>query len=439
MKPTAPMHVILVSLGTDGDVYPYIGLGKALRSRGHTITLVANEHFRPLAKQCGFEFRELVSNAETDALLENPDMWHPLKSALVVARWGAPLILRQYEVLAKLARDKNCIMVANPGVTAARLVQEELSVPLASVVLQPGCIPSVSAPPLLMGGLALSPRMPRFVGDLYWRFVDAVGWALVGRQLNRVRKSLNLQPVWRLFQWWISPERVIGLFPDWYGKPQADWPPQTRLAGFPMYDGGLAAGLSAEVLEFCRSGNPPVAFTFGTGMRHAGDLLQVAGEAARILGVRSLFLTKYRRQLPARLPPGALHCEFAPFQQLFPLCAAVVHHGGVGTVAKALATGTPQLIIPMAFDQQDNATRVEQLEAGCWLKRDRSSGTQIANALTRLMTSHTKTRCEAVAKRFAGEDALELAARWIEELHGQWQARRDNGLMSVRASELESR
>jgi UDP:flavonoid glycosyltransferase YjiC (YdhE family) len=102
--------------------------------------------------------------------------------------------------------------------------------------------------------------------------------------------------------------------------------------------------------------------------------------------------------------------------RLFPHCAAVVHHGGVGTVAKALATGTPQLILPRAFDQMDNAARVKRLGAGDWLKSKQLTGTRIAIALGKLMTAQARERCRAVAGRFRNDDAFEIAAVWIEEL-----------------------
>ena len=81
---------------------------------------------------------------------------------------------------------------------------------------------------------------------------------------------------------------------------------------------------------------------------------------------------QYPKQLPAPLPSFARHCEFAPFRLLFPYCAAVLHHGGVGTTTKAVAAGTPQLILPVAFDLVDNAKRVKQLGVGDWLKVKRS-------------------------------------------------------------------
>src|SRR5262249_47482511 len=147
------------------------------------------------------------------------------------------------------------VLVSSPAVVAARLVQEMRGTPLATVILQPGLIPSVSASPV-MPAFNLPRGAPRWAGNLYWWLVDVAGGRIVGRHLNRVRTSLSLEPVRRFFRWWSSPDLIIGMFPDWYGPPQADWPPQMRLTGFPLYDGRSGGGLRHEVLRFCRAGDP---------------------------------------------------------------------------------------------------------------------------------------------------------------------------------------
>jgi UDP:flavonoid glycosyltransferase YjiC (YdhE family) len=406
-------------VGTDGDVYPYLGLGTRLRARGHRVTLVANEHFRALAEEQGLAFCPLVSNEETHELLADPDFWHPLRSASVMSAWGVRFIRRQYTLLAELASEEDALLAASPAILAARLVQEKLSKPLATIVLQPWLIPSVFAPPIMPGGLTLPRWAPRRVGHLYWRLLDAVANLYLGRHLSDLQTALGLTPVRRVFQWWLSPQLVIGMFPEWYGPPQADWPPQLRLAGFPLWDGRTNGALPPEVRELCQSGKPLVAVTFGTGMMHAARFFRAAVDACRMLGAHGLFLTKYGCQLPARLPPFIRHCEFAPFQQLFPQCAAVVHHGGVGTVAKAAAAGTPQLIFPWAYDQGDNAVRVKRLGVGDWLKPHQRKSPEIANVLARLMRPPIRERCRAVACQFGKQDALEIAAGWVEELAHQ--------------------
>ena len=303
------------------------------------MTVAANENFRSLAVDHGLAFHALVTAEETRALFGNPDFWDPLKGSWVAARWGAGMIGRQYRLLAELASDPDVVLAAVPMLFAARLVQETMQRPLASILLQPWMVPSMCAPPVMPGGLTLPPRTPRPLGDLYWRLIDVTAAVMVGGRLNRVRAELGLKPVPRVFRWWYSPQRVLGLFPAWYGLPQADWPKQMRLTGFPHYDGRPCAGLPAGVREFCRAGPPPVVFTFGTAMLHGAEFFRSAVKACRLLGVRGLLMTKYARQLPASLPPYVHHCEFAPFHELFPLCAAVVHHGGVGTTARRWPQG----------------------------------------------------------------------------------------------------
>jgi len=409
------MHAILVSVGTDGDVFPFVGLGIRLRARGHRVTLVANEHYQASALQQGFAFRGLVSNRETNELIGNPDIWHPVKSAIVGARWGRRALQRQYTLLAELVRDEDAVLVAYPPVFAARLVQEKLSRPLASLVVMPWMILSMCAPPAIAGGFHLPRRAPGWVVQLHWRLLEAAANMLIGRHVNRIGRSLDLKPIRRICRWSFSPQLAIGLFPEWYAPPQPDWPAQMQLAGFPLFDGGNEAGLPQDVLDFCRAGHPPVAVTFGSGMMHGAQLFRAAIEACRLLGERGILLTKFGQQLSSPLPPFVHQCDYAPFQKLFPRCSGVVHHGGVGTTAQALAAGIPQLILPMAWDQPDNAMRVKRLGVGHWLLPS-SSGVRMASVLAGLMTPGTRTRCRAVAANFGNGDPFEIAAQWIEKL-----------------------
>jgi UDP:flavonoid glycosyltransferase YjiC (YdhE family) len=410
------MHVILVSVGTDGDVFPYVGLGAKLRSRGHQVTLAASAHYESLASAYGFAFHALVSAKENDELFSHPDFWNPLKNAPLMARWGVRFIRRQYELLSKLIVEDS-VLVSSPAVFAATLVHETAGTPLVNLVLQPWMIPSSIAPPI-MPHLTLLRSAPQFVWKVIWRALDVVVEVLAGRELNRVRASLGLRPMRRIIQNWLSPQLALGLFPEWYGQPQADWPPQLRLTGFPLFDGGKdGEDLPTQLLEFCQAGErPPVAFTFGTGMAHSAQFFRRAAEACEVLGVRGVFLTKFRDQLPDTLPASVFHCAFAPFQKLFPHCAAVVHHGGIGTVAKAMAAGTPQLICPIYFDQIDNGVRARALGVGDWIKPRDREGRTVADALTKLMTPATRARCREISARFKDSDALELAAQRVERV-----------------------
>ncbi|VTR94972.1 glycosyl transferase : Glycosyl transferase family 28 OS=Methylobacterium extorquens (strain CM4 / NCIMB 13688) GN=Mchl_5544 PE=4 SV=1: Glyco_transf_28: UDPGT [Gemmata massiliana] len=409
------MHAILATVGTDGDVFPHLGLGAVLRTRGHRVTVAAPEPYRARAEALGLAFASLVTTAEVGQMLAHPDLFHPLRSGRMMARWGAPMIPRQYELLVRLACEPESVLVTNPGVLAGRLVQEKVRCPTASLLLQPGLIPSSISPPQMVGGLTIPSWFPYPLRSLYWLALDAAGYWLVARSLNSVRATLGLAPVRRVFRWWWSTDLVIGLFPDWFAEPQPDWPPQLRLAGFGRFD-GTRNELPEDVRTFCEAGSPPIAFTLGTGMTHAKGFFRAAVAACEKLGGRGLLLTKYPEQLPARLPPTVRHCGFAPFRALLPLCGAVVHHGGVGTTAAALESGCSQLVLPLAWDQPDNAARITRLGVGVALgARQRTAG-HMASALARLMTQKVRTRCHEVAVQARGDNGFEVAAGWIEEL-----------------------
>jgi UDP:flavonoid glycosyltransferase YjiC (YdhE family) len=265
-------------------------------------------------------------------------------------------------------------------------------------------------------GLTLPRWAPPPVKSMYWRLLDGAVVLLIGRELNRLRESLELPPVRQVFNWWTSPQLILGFFPDWYGKPQSDWPPHLRLCGFPSFDGTATSELAPGVDAFCKSGSPPIAFTFGTGMMHASHLFAMAVEACRLLGARGILLTRHASQLPVQLPAFMRSFDFAPFSRLFPLCRAIVHHGGIGTISKALAAGTPQLVMPIAYDQLDNAKRILRLGVGSYLKPGRATAHRLAEALKDVTTADLKSQCTALASRFSDQDAFEDAATLLERL-----------------------
>jgi len=402
-------------MGTDGDVFPYLGLGSALLKRGHRVTLAAPQTYQDRAADLGMKFVSLVSAADVERMLSNPDLWHPFRSGPMMAKWGEPMIPHQYELLARLASESHSVMVANPGLVAARLVQEKLNCPTASLVLQPGILPSCTAPPSMPGGLNIPNWFPQPMRKLYWRAVDFAGYLLVARSLNRFRAKLGLRPIRRFFRWWLSPELVIGMFPEWYAAPQPDWPSQLRLAGFGRFD-GVRNELPDDLRNFCEAGTPPIVFTLGTGMMHASEFFREAVAACESIGARGLLLSKFSAVIPDDLPPTIRHSRFAPFRALLPLCKAIVHHGGIGTTAAALEVGCPQLIMPLAWDQPDNSARIKKLGVGIVLNSRLGKSRYLSRELVELTTPETMARCQSVVSQARNHDGIRVAVEMIEEM-----------------------
>ena len=176
---------------------------------------------------------------------------------------------------------------------------------------------------------------------------------------------------------------MIALFPDWFATPQPDWPAALQFAGFPQYDESDQQQLSPDLVRFLDAGDKPVVFTPGSANQNAAAFFQGAIDASARLGRRAILLTRFKEHLPA-LPSSVHHEGYAPLSRLLPRSAALVHHGGIGTLAQALAAGVPQLTMPMGFDQPDNTNRLIRLGVARWVSPKAFTGDRVAPLLDHL-------------------------------------------------------
>jgi rhamnosyltransferase subunit B len=415
------MHVLLVPFGSHGDVHPFLGLAHALRDRGHRVTFVVSDHFGPLIRGLGYASVPLGEAVDFDSRLRDPDLWHPTRGFGVVARGiveGARLALERIE---ELYVPGETIAVGGSIAFGVRLAEERLGIPSATVHLQPGVIHSNFDTPVY-AGLNTSPwphwLKVRFFDMIYPRVIDPH----IDPGLNVYRAELGLPPVRDVMRGWMhSPRLVLGFFPSWFGPPQPDWPPNVRLVGFPLYDERDATPLSPDLDAFLDAGTPPIAFTPGSANIQGRPFFEAAVDACNRLGRRGLLLTRYPEQIPTDLPPGVLHVGFAPFGLLLPRVAALVHHGGVGTAAQGMAAGVPQLVMPLAHDQSDNAARLQRLGIGRTLVPKKFRGPKVAETLSTLLNRpEVAPRCRAVAARLADHPSpMVRASEALEALfHG---------------------
>lgn len=414
------MHFFMTALGSYGDVHPIAGLGGALRRRGHEVTIVANPHFRPVIESVGAELLPLGTVEEYESLADHKDLWHPTRGPLLAMRMGVVQYLRElYELIDANYRPGETTLVAHPLDLASRIFQEKHDAPLASIVLAPLMFRSFYETPNYSSMLTANWVPRRLRRFQFWAADRFVVDPLLGPPVNELRHELGLQStVSGIFRdWCFSPQLVLGLFPEWFGPTQPDWPEQVLLTGFPLWDQPDEAGLPAEVDEFLRGGEAPIVFTPGSAMAHGQAFFQAAVEACQLLGRRGILLTKYPQELPATLPADVRHFSFVPFSQLLPRAAAVVHHGGIGSSAQGLAAGLPQLLMPMAFDQPDNASRLKRLGVAESLPPKKFRGPAVARALDRLLAdAKTHERCHHWARQCNTGAALSAACEALERL-----------------------
>ena len=422
---SAVTNFLLLPVGSHGDVHPFIGLGRELKRRGHEVTVFVNGHFRDLVERAALAFVEVGTAEEFHAALEHPDLWKPGPASMrVMAQLIAPLARRQYELILEHHQPGRTVVVAGALAFGARIAQEKHEVPTAGVQLAPASFRSVHEPSAYAGApraLLLAPWMPPWLKRAQWRFIDFVIDRYFTPGLNALRRELDLPPVRRVFErWWLSPRLTVGLFPDWYAPPQPDWPDCVKLTGFPLYDEADIRDLPRQAEEFFSADTPdrqPIVFTPGSANAQAKVFFEVGIETARMLGRPAALLTRHPDQLPRTLPPGCRYFCFLPLSTILPRSAAIVHHGGIGTTAQALRAGCPQVIMPMAYDQLDNAQRVRRLGVGAYFMPKRFQPCGLAGVIRRLIADPgVKDRCHQITARFKDTDAIAQTCDLLESL-----------------------
>jgi UDP:flavonoid glycosyltransferase YjiC (YdhE family) len=414
------MNILLSPIGSGGDVLPFIRLGMALKARGHDVTVITTSLYEPLARHAGLGFVEWISPEAIQAAANDPDLWHPTRGLLLAARTVGPWHRQLLELIEARYVPGQTVVVAGSYALGARIAHDYLGVPLATLLLQPAFLRSVYRSPVLPG-LPTPGWAPRFWKRLVYFLRDALVLDPVAAPaVNALRAELGLPAVRSVLgSWWHSPQRVIGLFPDWFAPPQPDWPAQVRLTGFPLYDGLGQEPVPDGLEEFLEEREPPLVFTPGTMMRHPRQFFEEAVGACRRLGRRGLLLTRFRDQLPARLPDGVRHFDYVPLSLVLPRAAALVSHGGIGTLSQALAAGVPQLVMPLGFDQFDNAARLERLGVAATLLPRRFQGRAVADRLACLLGSTTVARaCQGAATRLRDDEWEDATCQAVEELAG---------------------
>ena len=417
---TRPIHFLLVPIGSQGDVFPFFKIGQELVQRGHRVTMVTNGVFEQEAMSLGFGFESLGTADEYQQAIANPDLWHPRKGLSVLAELYLPLVPLVYDCIEKHAANGPVVVGAAGFAFGASIAEEKLGIPLATIHLQPSCFRSVEDPPVLHPAATRVSRIPRFAIPHLFRLADFAFDRAMRKPINEFRRTKGLPDVKRLVdKWWRSPRCAIGLFPEWFAERCSDWPQQAELTCFVRYDRSENKVLASEVAQFLEKGPPPIVFTPGSPISGDRDFFEQAIETCRILDCRGMILTPHRDQVPEHLPESIRHFDFLPFSQVFPQAQAVVHHGGIGTIAQGISSGIPQLIRPLAWDQPDNAVRVKRMGIGDYLMRQRFRAKKVAEKLRQLTVSRqVAERCRQFQNRMLSieEDGLERCANILEAL-----------------------
>jgi UDP:flavonoid glycosyltransferase YjiC (YdhE family) len=416
LTPSSPSKRILVAtIGSLGDLHPCLALALELQRRGHHITIASTPFYREKVEALGLAFHGI-----------RPD-WDPTNAELIRQcedmKRGPEILFRKlilphlrdtYSDLLPAAQQAD-FMLAGEIVFPIPLIAEKLRLPWASVILSPASFVSAHDPPILANVPWLI-HVRKF-GIPAYRAVLNLGRLSIRhwwKPVRDLRREIGLRPQCDpVFRDKFSPTLVLALFSRVLAQPQPDWPPQTMQPGFVYFDQpGPQISPGPELAAFLAAGEPPLVFTLGsTAVHNPGNFFDASAEAAKQLRRRAILLGA--TQQPDT--PEILALSYAPYSQVFPHAAAIVHQGGSGTTAQALRAGRPMLIVPYGWDQPDNGARVQRFGAGLTLARAHYNAATAAAALRQLLADPTFARhAEIAAAQIRGEHALTQACNAIE-------------------------
>ena len=410
------MKILVIAIGSLGDVNPFLVLALKLMSKGHEIVFCASENFRQLIQGQGLRFLSHTSQKEYEEVTQNPDLWHFRKALPTYIKKGLLPAARRIYPLIMQQRTKNFVVVAPAFALAAKLAEETAGVKLVQMHLAPSMFRALQDTSQI-STVPMNDMLPAWYKKLIWWLADFCFIdPYITKDFNSFRRELGLRPISRILNnGMFSSCFNAAVFSRHIARKQPDWPVPSEVFDFLLYDGDEQVPLEAE--NFFSRGAPPIVFTFGTAFQFGKNDFLESVKALEMLNARGIFLTSKKEDIPDRLPDTIIAFPFLPLGKILPFCKAIVHHGGIGTLGQALKAGIPQLIRPMAYDQFDNAYRITTRKLGNYILARQYQADKLYQKLRTLLDDTAiGANCREVAGSIDSEKALEALIRRIEEL-----------------------
>lgn len=428
-------RVVMATIGSLGDLHPYLGLALEMKKRYLEPVIATSNNYRQRVESLGIEFQPLRPDWPEEGTPEYLAMMEgvvdPNRGAEYLFKGMlAPGVRDMYDDLSAAIEGAD-LLITHPIVLAGPPLAQKSRIPWVSTVLAPASIWSAFDPwvppnaPWLHGVLkAGGPWAAR----LYMKLVKAMSAPWL-KEVNNLRAELGLpKGEHALFEGQFAPVLNLALFSNVLYQPQSDWPGNTVVTGFPFFDRKDNAPPDIDLLRFLGRGSAPIVFTLGSAAVHlAGDFYRESIAAAKLLKRRAVLLVGSDENRPKeRLPEDIIAVNYAPHGELLPRAAAMVHAGGVGTTGQGLRAGIPMLVVPFAHDQPDNGARVERMGVARNFARNQYKAERVAGELKELLGNPAYARnAREIGSRVRAENGAALA---VDLILDQLNERRANRL-----------
>ena len=412
------MRIVILTMGTRGDVQPYVALGAGFQRAGHHVRVAAPEPYEAFVTAYGLDFAPLAGDpVQLVRGLVDEAGFNPLRSVQVMTKYVLSIAVEVMQNAWKACQDADAILSSFLMINAGHEVARLRSVPDFSAQLFPVFTPTQAFP---------SPAFPSLPwGSVYNRLTHAVfaqvfwqGGRLAYRMIRRRLPDMPAHLHWPFAASDRGPTPTLYGFSPLVIPPPSDWGSAIHVTGYWFLDAGSEWQPPAALVDFLESGPPPVYVGFGSMVtRDADRLTRIVVEALAQSDQRAVLLGGWSDLGGDHLPDRVFKIEAAPHDWLFPRMAAVVHHGGAGTTGAALRAGVPQVVVPFTADQPFWGERVRALHVGPPpINRKRLTADRLADCI-RFAVADPAVRSGALAlgERIHAEDGVGNAVRVVEQ------------------------
>lgn len=412
------MKITIATVGTRGDVQPYIALGHGLQSRGHQVQIATDSTFQNFITASGVGFAEVKADPRR-ALQE--DIRKIGSNPARLLRWietnFTPLARQYFIDMHAACQDSDAILVSMLAFAAMHVAQA-LKIPFLSTYLSP-VTPTREFPSMVASGM---PDWLPFKGQLNWlsfRLYNLAFFRMMLPVINQMRQEiLDLPPVpWSYYSGLdVSEVPIIHGYSQHVIPKPKDWGEHQHVSGYWFMD-NPAWQPPEKLMCFLEEGSPPIYIGFGSMVDvEAQKATEQVLAALQLTGQRAVLHSGWSDLGAGEISEHAYKVDDVPHSWLFPRMAAIVHHGGAGTTAAALRAGVPSVIVPYFADQPFWSRWVYQLGASPKpIPRDKLSAANLASAIQRATMDSTILRnARLLGEKIQAEDGVTIAVELIE-------------------------
>lgn len=420
------MKLLITTVGSRGDVQPYVALGKGLRAAGHAVTICTSVRFEGFVREHGLDYAylndDLVALLDTavgrGALEDLGSFWLGVRTFIQLVKRTGPIQRALIEEGGQAAQAVNPDLILYNSKMPGAHYADQLAIPAVLAGLFPQLVPTAAFPTVGF------PTWP--LGGWYNRLTYRLVLALAGRigrsHLEAWRARAGLPPQTRgtglLQRSDGSRIPVLHGFSHHVVPVPPDWPPEVHTTGYWFLDRPADWQPPAALECFLAAGEPPVYVGFGSmAGRNPERTTRIVIAALQQAGLRGVLATGWGGLATEEVPASIHLLDQAPHDWLFPRMAAVVHHGGAGTTAAGLRAGCPTIICPFFGDQPFWGRRVHELGVGSRpVPQKRLTRDTLAAAL-RDVAGNVAIRRQALAlgDRIRREDGIANAVAVVEK------------------------